>query len=173
MDDVSFLWFFSICFSLACNFIKNIGQCSHWQASVGIIPCTEALCRFSIKPRVRWVMQFLTQGTKIRFILKFSFSKNATKFETIFHLICQIKWKIVSKFCGLFRMSELYQKKLMGFKNTSVFCEWIQHGAYKNLAYFYLPYFLIQFPPLNSFLSLNSFRTKFSLHRTKLNEETI
>ena len=37
-------------------------------------------------------------------VLKFSFSKKATKFETIFHLIwhflskLQIKWKIVSNF---------------------------------------------------------------------------
>ena len=41
------------------------------------------------------------------------FSKKATNFETISHLIwrllrkCQIKWVIVSNFCGLFRMSEL------------------------------------------------------------------
>ena len=45
--------------------------------------------------------------------VKFRFSKKATKFETISHLIlrllskCQIKWEIVSNFCGLFRMSEL------------------------------------------------------------------
>jgi hypothetical protein len=47
--------------------------------------------------------------------LKFSFSKKATKskFETIFHLIVrllskfQIKWKIISNLCGLFRMSQL------------------------------------------------------------------
>ena len=47
-------------------------------------------------------------------LLKFSFSKKATKFETIFHFIWrvlskyQIKWKIILKFCGLLRMSELY-----------------------------------------------------------------
>ena len=47
-------------------------------------------------------------------LLKFRFSKKATKFETISHMIwcllckCQIKWEIVSNFCGLFRMSELY-----------------------------------------------------------------
>ena len=46
--------------------------------------------------------------------LKFRFSKKATKFETISHMIwrllckCQINWEIVSNFCGLFRMSELY-----------------------------------------------------------------
>ena len=48
------------------------------------------------------------------FLLKLKFSKKTTKFETISHLIwrliskCQIKWKIISNFCGLFRMSELY-----------------------------------------------------------------
>ena len=36
------------------------------------------------------------------------FSKKATKFETISHMIWWIKWEIVSNFCGLFRMSELY-----------------------------------------------------------------
>ena len=47
-------------------------------------------------------------------LVKFRFSKKATKFETISHLIwrllskCQIKWEIISNFCGLFRMSELY-----------------------------------------------------------------
>ena len=46
--------------------------------------------------------------------LKFRFSKKATKFETISHMIwslvsrCQTKWEIVSNFCALFRMSELY-----------------------------------------------------------------
>ena len=51
----------------------------------------------------------------IYYILKFSFFKKATKFETMFHLIwrllrkCQIKWKMVSNCCGLFRMSELYK----------------------------------------------------------------
>ena len=48
-----------------------------------------------------------------KFYVKFRFSKKATKFETISHMIwrlhskCQIKWEIVSNFCGLFRMSEL------------------------------------------------------------------
>ena len=46
-------------------------------------------------------------------ILKFRFSKKITKFETISYMIwcalskCQIKWEIVSNFCGLFRVSEL------------------------------------------------------------------
>ena len=57
--------------------------------------------------------------------LKFSFSKKATKFELIIHLIwrllgkCQItevRWNIVSNFCGLFRMSELYH---LAFLSTS------------------------------------------------------
>ena len=50
--------------------------------------------------------------------IKFRFSKKAAKFETISHMIwrllskCQkIKWEIVSNFCGLFRMSELYDKQ--------------------------------------------------------------
>ena len=44
----------------------------------------------------------------------FRFSKKATKFETTSHMIwrlistCQISWEIVSNFCDLFRMSELY-----------------------------------------------------------------
>ena len=52
---------------------------------------------------------------KIVIRLKFSFSKKATNFELIFHLIwrllskCELKWKIVSNFCGLYRMSKLYQ----------------------------------------------------------------
>ena len=50
--------------------------------------------------------------------VKFSFSKKTTKFEAIFHLLwrlltkCQIKWEIVSNFCGLFRMSALYQSSM-------------------------------------------------------------
>ena len=46
--------------------------------------------------------------------VKFRFSKTATKFETISHIIwrvlskCQMKWEIVSNFCGLFRKSKLY-----------------------------------------------------------------
>ena len=50
-----------------------------------------------------------------RFRLKFSFYMKASRIETIFHLIwsllrkCQIIWKIVSTFCGLFRMSDLYK----------------------------------------------------------------
>ena len=49
-------------------------------------------------------------------ILNFRFSKKVTKFETISHMIWllprkfQIKWEIVSNFCGLFRMSELYMQ---------------------------------------------------------------
>ena len=45
--------------------------------------------------------------------MAFRFSKKATNFETISHLIwrllseSQIKWEIVSNFCGLFIMSEL------------------------------------------------------------------
>ena len=45
--------------------------------------------------------------------IKFRFSKKATKFETISHMIWrllkkfQIKWEIISNFCGLFRMSKL------------------------------------------------------------------
>ena len=52
-------------------------------------------------------------NTKIT--IKFRFSKKTTKFETISHMIwrllskCQVKWEIVSSFCCLFRMSELYQ----------------------------------------------------------------
>ena len=48
-------------------------------------------------------------------MIKFRFSKKATKFETISQLIwrllskCQIRWEIVSKFCDLFRMFELYK----------------------------------------------------------------
>ena len=38
--------------------------------------------------------------------LKFRFSKKATNFETISHLI----WEIVSNFCGLFITSELYSE---------------------------------------------------------------
>ena len=54
-------------------------------------------------------------------LLKFRFSKKATKFETISHIIwrllstCQIKWDIVSNFCGLFRMSELYFSYIFHF----------------------------------------------------------
>ena len=50
---------------------------------------------------------------RIRILLKFRFSKKATKFETISQIIwcllskCQITWEIVPNFCGLFRMSEL------------------------------------------------------------------
>ena len=46
--------------------------------------------------------------------VKFRFSKKATKFETISHMIwcllskCQIKWDIVSNFWDFLRMSELY-----------------------------------------------------------------
>ena len=59
------------------------------------------------------VQIFGFNATIVQFI-KFRFSKKATKFETISHMIwglpstCQIKWEIVSNFCGLFRMSELY-----------------------------------------------------------------
>ena len=55
--------------------------------------------------------------------LKFRFSKKATKFETISHVIwrllrkCQIKWEIVSNFCGLFRMSEFYVLLLIFLKS--------------------------------------------------------
>ena len=59
---------------------------------------------------------YLNGPYRIFCYLKFRFSKKATKFETISHMIwrslsfkCQIKWEIVSNFCGLFRMSELYQ----------------------------------------------------------------
>ena len=50
----------------------------------------------------------------IQTYLKFGFSKKATIFETVFHLIwrllrkCQIKWEIVSNFLGFFWMSKLY-----------------------------------------------------------------
>ena len=46
--------------------------------------------------------------------VKYRFSKKATKLGTISHMIwrllskCQIKWEMVSNFCGLFRMSELW-----------------------------------------------------------------
>ena len=52
---------------------------------------------------------------RIHYHVKFRFSKKATKFETIPHMIwcllskCQITWEIVSNFCGLFRMYELYE----------------------------------------------------------------
>ena len=48
------------------------------------------------------------------FHVKFRFSKKATNFETISHLICcllskcQIKWKITPNFLGLLRKVELY-----------------------------------------------------------------
>ena len=61
---------------------------------------------------------YLNGPYRIFCYLKFRFSKKATKFETISHMIwrllsfkCQIKWEIfwVLNFCGLFRTSELYQ----------------------------------------------------------------
>ena len=57
--------------------------------------------------------------------LKFRFSKKATKFETISHMIwrllnkCQIKWEIVSNFCGLFRRSGLYIEKATTFSKDN------------------------------------------------------
>ena len=48
------------------------------------------------------------------YLLKLRFPTKVTKFKTISHLILhlptkrQIKWEIVSNFCGFFRMSELY-----------------------------------------------------------------
>ena len=68
-----------------------------------------------------YLLRIVTNSTKVLAVLKFfwlrfikfRFSRKATKFETISHLIwrllskCQIKWEIVSNFYGRFRMSEL------------------------------------------------------------------
>ena len=60
-----------------------------------------------------WIGHFFQT---LKYLIKLRFSKKATKFETISHMICrllskcQIKWEIVSNFCGLFRMSELYNE---------------------------------------------------------------
>ena len=57
----------------------------------------------------KWTKKF-----NLTTMIKFRFSKKATKFETISHMIWrllskyQITWEIVSNFCGLFRMSKLY-----------------------------------------------------------------
>ena len=70
---------------------------------------------------------------QMNLIIKFRFSKKATNYETIFHLIwhslskCQIKWKVDSNFCGLFRMSEftIYARKFVNYKmflNNSQIC---------------------------------------------------
>ena len=68
---------------------------------------------------------------KTCYIVKFRFSKKAKNFETIFHMIwrflskCQIKWKTVSNFCGLFRMSELLYVtafRPQNFSHCSVIC---------------------------------------------------
>ena len=54
---------------------------------------------------------------KTALLIKFRFSKKATKFETISNMIWrlhskfQIKWEIVSNFCGLLRMSEVYRQR--------------------------------------------------------------
>ena len=54
---------------------------------------------------------------KLKNMVKFRFSKKETKFEIILYMIsrllsrCRIKWEIVSNFCGLFRMSELYPEE--------------------------------------------------------------
>ena len=58
--------------------------------------------------------------------IKFKFSKNATKFEIISHMIwcllskCQIKWDIVLYICGLFRMSKLYRHYLFPSWNKEI-----------------------------------------------------
>jgi hypothetical protein len=73
--------------------------------------------RFSLKIELQWYAVFT-----------FRFSKKATKFETISHLIwhvlgkCQIKWEIISNFCGLFRMSELYNKYPFARKTPQLVC---------------------------------------------------
>ena len=77
------------------------------------------------------------------FGIKFRVFKKATQFDTIFHLIwrfskCQIKWKIVSNSCGLFRMSELYCQHIF-FHCASLVHQFvlISRFFYKKLSFSY------------------------------------
>ena len=71
------------------------------------------------------LQSYTSQELWILCFLNSRFSKKATKFETTSHLIwhllskCQIKWEIVSNFCGLSRLFELYIVAVWTQKNLS------------------------------------------------------
>ena len=76
-------------------------------------PVWNRICNFHCSKNEHIVLLSIMFFVIVVFLLKFRFSKEATKFETISHVIWrllskfQIKWEVVSNFCGLFRMSKL------------------------------------------------------------------
>ena len=78
------------CHYVTTKLLRSQGQSNGWNCSVSL--------------QKKWTKYLKMNWNKV----KFRFSKKATKFETISNMIwrlissCQIKWEIVSKFCGLF-----------------------------------------------------------------------